>query len=59
MSRFFKRIIFRCIRHTPSQMHYRGKFRVRYPDGKESTKFDYKTAKDYKSMFGGEIIELF
>lgn len=39
--------------------HMYGKFRVRYPDGKTSQPFDYPTAKDYKEMFGGEVIDNF
>lgn len=37
----------------------RGKFRVKYPDGKVSIKMSYWTAKDYKNIFGGEIIDAF
>ena len=33
-----------------------GKFRVKYPDGKLSTKMAYSTAKAYSSMFGGEVV---
>lgn len=37
----------------------RGKFKVKYPDGKISQNFSYWIAKDYAEMFGGEIIEDF
>lgn len=36
-----------------------GKFRVKYPDGQISQKFSYKCAKNYKAIFGGEIIDAF
>jgi hypothetical protein len=36
-----------------------GKFRVKYPDGKVSQPFDYSTAKNYRDIFGGEIIDNF
>ena len=37
----------------------RGKFRVKYKDGAISQPFDWKTANDYKEMFGGEVIDNF
>lgn len=33
-----------------------GKWRVRYPDGKYTTKLYYDEASDLKEIFGGEII---
>jgi hypothetical protein len=33
----------------------RGRFYVVYPDGKRSTSMYYTTAKDYASIFGGEV----
>jgi hypothetical protein len=36
-----------------------GKFRVRYPDGEISQPFSWKAAKDYRDIFGGEIIDNF
>lgn len=36
-----------------------GKFRVKYPDGKISQPFGYRTEKNYKEIFGGEIIDNF
>lgn len=33
-----------------------GKFLVKYPDGKFSQKFDFRTAKDYSEIFGGEVL---
>ncbi len=35
-----------------------GRFCVRYPDGKRSTRFYYRTAKDYAELFGGKVIHL-
>ena len=32
-----------------------GKFYVKYPDGQRSINMYYKTAKDYASIFGGEV----
>lgn len=37
----------------------KGKFRVKYPDGEISQPFDYKTAKDYRDIFGGKVIDNF
>ncbi len=37
----------------------RGKFKVKYPDGKYSQNFSYQIAKDYAEMFGGVVIENF
>lgn len=36
----------------------RGRWRVIYPDGKRSQRFDYKTANDYRDIFGGEVIHV-
>lgn len=59
--RFFKRLYYRII-FEPSQclLHDHimfGKFRVKYPDGKISQKFSYKTAKNYSEIFGGKVID--
>ncbi len=37
----------------------RGKFKVKYPDGKISQNFSYSIAKDYAEMFGGVVLEDF
>jgi hypothetical protein len=60
MLKKIKRLYYR-LWHSDSMMQQNlyGKFRVKYPDGQISVKFSYKTAKDYKEIFGGEIIELF
>lgn len=36
-----------------------GKFRVKYPDGQISQKFSWRVAKNYRNIFGGEIIDAF
>lgn len=36
-----------------------GKFRVKYKDDQVSVRMYYRTAKDYASIFGGEILDDF
>jgi len=59
--RYFLRQFYKLqIIDGPLYCHYvRGKFRVQYPDGKISQKFAWKTAKDYRDIFGGKIINAF
>lgn len=38
-------------------MYLHGRFRVKYKDGRVSQRFDYHTAKTYRDIFGGEIID--
>lgn len=37
----------------------KGKFKVKYPDGRISQPFSWRTAKSYKNIFGGEILDNF
>lgn len=60
MKRWLLRLYYRSW-HSDSMMrqYLKGRFKVRYPDGKYTVRMSYKTAKNYRDIFGGDIIELF
>jgi hypothetical protein len=60
MKRRLLRLYYKLFDHGILFDHYmHGKFRVKYPDGKISQRFSWRVAKEYKAIFGGEIIDAF
>ncbi len=62
--RFLKRCYYILIFNGTSEdsldtHRLRGKFKVKYSDGKTSQNFSYYIAKDYAEMFGGEVLDDF
>ncbi len=60
LKRYYYILIFNGTSEDSLDTHrIRGKFKVKYPDGKISQNFSYWVAKDYSEMFGGVVLEDF
>jgi len=60
MIRFLKRNYYKLFDYASRiDNDSKGKFRVKYSDGKTTTKMSYWTAKTYATTFNGVIIDAF
>ena len=60
MFRFFQRQYYNLFDYDSRQDNEgKGKFRVKYSDGRTSSKMSYWTAKTYSDLFNGTIIDAF
>jgi hypothetical protein len=58
--RFFQRQFYKFFDYNSRQDNdLKGKFRVKYVDGRITTKMSYWTAKTYANSFNGTIIDAF